>query len=28
LTLFLIGLPPIETPAVESDQFDLQETPT
>ena len=28
LTLFLIGLPPIETPAVESDEFDLQETPT
>jgi hypothetical protein len=28
LTLFLIGLPPIEAPAVESDQFDLQETPT
>jgi hypothetical protein len=28
LTLFLIGLPPIETPAIESDEFDLQETPT
>jgi hypothetical protein len=27
LTLFLIGLPPIETPAVESDEFDFEEMP-
>jgi redox-sensitive bicupin YhaK (pirin superfamily) len=27
LTIFLVGLPPIETPAVESEEFDLEELP-